>query len=55
MSAIEVLTARARSAAKTIVLPEGQDYRVVVAANKAIREGIAKKIIARLDMTGKSR
>ena len=45
MSAIEVLTARARSAAKTIVLPEGQDYRVVVAANKAIREGIAKKII----------
>ncbi len=45
MSAIELLSERARSAAKTIVLPEGMDYRVVVAANKALSDGIAKKII----------
>ncbi|MGE4565262.1 MAG: phosphate acetyltransferase [Victivallaceae bacterium] len=45
MSAIEILTARARAAAKTIVLPEGNDPRVVVAADKAVKAGIAKRVI----------
>ena len=43
MSAIEILTARAHAAAKTIVLPEGNDPRVVVAADKALKAGIAKR------------
>jgi phosphate acetyltransferase len=45
MSAISQLKARARKAAKVIVLPEGQDHRVVAAANMAVRDGIAKRII----------
>ena len=36
MSAIDRFAERARSVARTIVLPEGQDYRVVIAANTAI-------------------
>ena len=38
MSAIEKFAARARQVERTIVLPEGQDPRVVVAANKALAE-----------------
>ncbi len=45
MSVLTTLVARARSAAKTIVLPEGQDPRVVVAANKAVAEQVVAKAI----------
>ena len=45
MSAIEVFAQRARSVERTIVLPEGQDPRVVIAANKAVEEKVVKKII----------
>ncbi len=45
MSAIEKFAERARSVERVIVLPEGQDPRVVVAANKAITEKVVKKII----------
>ena len=45
MSVLDTLNARARSAQKTVVLPEGQDPRVVTAANKAMELGIAAKII----------
>ena len=45
MSVLDTLNARARSAQKTVVLPEGQDPRVVTAANKAMDLGIAAKII----------
>ncbi|MCQ2379819.1 MAG: phosphate acetyltransferase [Victivallaceae bacterium] len=45
MSAIEKFADRARSVGRTIILPEGQDYRVVLAANKAIDEKVVKKII----------
>ncbi len=45
MAAIDTLVKRARAAARTIVLPEGQDYRVVAAANKAMEEGIVKRLI----------
>ena len=45
MSAIDKFVDRARSVARTIVLPEGQDYRVVIAANKAIEEKVAARII----------
>lgn len=45
MSAIEKFAARARQVERTIVLPEGQDPRVVVAANKALAEKVVKKII----------
>ena len=45
MSVLDQLKARAAEAAKTIVLPEGQDPRVVAAANMAIDEKVAKKVI----------
>ena len=45
MSVLDTLNARARSVQKTVVLPEGQDPRVVTAANKAMDLGIAAKII----------
>ena len=45
MSAIEKFAERARSVARTIVLPEGQDPRVVTAANKAVESGVVKSII----------
>ena len=45
MSAIEKFAERARSVARTIVLPEGQDPRVVVAANKAMDEKVCAKVI----------
>ena len=45
MSAIDKFVDRARSVARTIVLPEGQDYRVIIAANKAIEEKVAAKVI----------
>jgi len=45
MSAIDQIVERARNAKKTLVLPEGMDYRVVVAANKIVTEGVATKAI----------
>ena len=45
MSAIEKFAERARSVARTIVLPEGQDPRVVVAANKAMDEKVCAKVV----------
>ena len=45
MAAIEKFAERARKVARTIVLPEGQDPRVVVAAEKALAEKVVGKII----------
>ncbi len=45
MSAIEKFAERARKVARTIVLPEGQDPRVVTAAEKALAQKVAGKII----------
>ena len=45
MSVLPLLFERAKAAAKTIVLPEGQDPRVISAACKALDLGIAKKVI----------
>ena len=45
MSAIDRFAERARSVSRTIVLPEGQDPRVVIAANKAVEEKVVSKII----------
>ena len=45
MSAIELFAERARSVARTIVLPEGQDPRVVIAANKAVDNKVVAKVI----------
>ena len=45
MSAIDKFVERARSVSRTIVLPEGQDPRVVIAANKAMAEKVAGRII----------
>ena len=45
MAAIDQLVAKAKAADKKLVLPEGHDPRVVVAANKIIEENIAKVIV----------
>lgn len=45
MAIIDKLIERARSANKSLVLPEGQDPRVVTAANKILDQGIAKNVI----------
>ncbi len=45
MSAIDKFVARARGTGKKLVMPEGNDYRVVLAANKVIEEGVAEKVI----------
>ncbi len=45
MPAIDKLVAKAKAADKKLVLPEGHDPRVVVAANKIIEENIAKVIV----------
>jgi len=45
MSVMETLMARAAAAQKAIVLPEGQDPRVVTAANLAVERGIVRKIV----------
>ncbi len=41
MYAMDLFCAKARSCPKTIVFPEGQDPRVVAAANKVVESGIA--------------
>ncbi len=45
MHAIDLFEKKALSCPKTIVLPEGQDPRVVAAAHKMINNGIARKVI----------
>ncbi|MDD3885751.1 MAG: phosphate acetyltransferase [Victivallaceae bacterium] len=45
MAVIDKLFDRARQNPKVIVLPEGRDPRVIVAANKAAKLGIVKKLI----------
>ena len=45
MSVIEKFADRARSVERTIVLPEGQDPRVVAAAKMALDKKVVKKII----------
>ncbi len=45
MSIIEAFIEKAQLASKTIVLPEGQDPRVVIAANKAMENKVAKIIV----------
>jgi len=45
MSVIEKFADRARSVGRTIVLPEGQDPRVVAAAKMAIEKKVVSKII----------
>jgi phosphate acetyltransferase len=45
MPIIDTFIEKARQADKTIVLPEGQDPRVVTAANKIITENVAKAIV----------
>ncbi|MCR5046068.1 MAG: phosphate acetyltransferase [Treponema sp.] len=45
MSFVDELLAKAKSAGKTIVLCEGEDKRVVEAASKIVKEGIAKIIL----------
>ncbi len=45
MRILESLSARAKAAHKTIVLPEGHDPRVVTAAVKAARAGICRPVV----------
>ena len=45
MAAIDTIKARAMALGRTLVLPEGQDPRVVKAANRIADEKIAKKVI----------
>ena len=45
MSVIEKFAERARSVERTIVLPEGQDPRVVAAAKMALEKKVVKKVI----------
>ena len=45
MGFIDVLKDRARANVKTIVLPETEDMRTLEAADKILKEGIAKLIL----------
>ena len=45
MGFIDVLKERARASVKTIVLPETEDKRTLEAADKILKEGIAKLIL----------
>jgi len=45
MAILEKLLAKARQAQKNVVLPEGHDKRVVLAANKLIEQKVAKTVI----------
>ncbi len=45
MAIIQTMIPVARAKVSTIVLPEGQDPRVIIAAVKAAREGVAKPIV----------
>ena len=45
MGFIDVIKERAKSSIKTIVLPETEDMRTLEAADKILKEGIAKVIL----------
>ena len=45
MGYVEVLKKRAKESIKTIVLPETEDMRTIEAADKILKEGIAKIIL----------
>lgn len=45
MGILESLAERAKAANKTIVLPEGNDPRVIAAAAKAAREGVCRPVV----------
>ena len=45
MAILETLLAKAKAAKKRVVLPEGQDPRVVIAANKIMETDVAKEVI----------
>jgi len=45
MAIIDHLVEKARAANKKLVLPEGQDPRVVAAAEKILAEGVAKEVL----------
>ena len=45
MNFVEDLLTKAKAANKTIVLCEGEDKRVVEAASKIVKDGIAKIIL----------
>ncbi len=44
MPAIDMFIEKAKTANKKLVLPEGQDPRVVTAANKIIEAGVASQV-----------
>ncbi len=45
MAILETLIKRAKEVQKRVVLPEGQDPRVVIAANKIMETGIAREVV----------
>lgn len=45
MGFIDVIKERAKSNIKTIVLPETEDMRTLEAADKILKEGIAKLVL----------
>ncbi len=45
MAVIDKIIAKAKSADKKLVLPEGHDARVVAAANKIVEEGVAEVVV----------
>lgn len=45
MAVIDLLVKKAQAADKKLVLPEGQDPRVVSAAQKILAEGVAKEVV----------
>lgn len=45
MAILEKLIEKAKAARKKVVLPEGQDPRVVMAANKVMEDGIAREVV----------
>lgn len=45
MSLMEVICRKAKGSNKTVVLPEGQDPRVIKAANLAVQAGVGKLIV----------
>ena len=45
MGFIDVIKERAKSSIKTIVLPETEDMRTLEAADKILKEGIAKLVL----------
>ena len=45
MSALDLFIAKAKQGGKKLVLPEGQDPRVVAAANMIIEQNVAREVV----------